>query len=138
MSRIASCSPVDAAAEPASTTSTPMAASLVAISNFWSGFNDTPGVCSPSRNVVSKKRSLLANMLFQFEHDLFKSMFFTIRRIHILTHPEFESDVSLRPNAYANNNYKREVGHFDKRRSTRSCHAWMFPYKDKYLSCTRS
>src|SRR5208282_6314101 len=61
ISRIASCSPADAAAEPASTTSTPMAASLVAISNFWSGFNDTPGVCSPSRNVVSKKRSLLAN-----------------------------------------------------------------------------
>ena len=34
---------------------------LVAISSFWSGFNETPGVCSPSRNVVSKKRRLLTN-----------------------------------------------------------------------------
>jgi hypothetical protein len=61
ISLIASRSPSDAAAEPASTTETPISESLEAISSFSAGFNDTPGVCSPSRSVVSKKRIFSAN-----------------------------------------------------------------------------
>ena len=41
-------------AEPASIYSTPISSNLVAILNFSKGVNETPGVCSPSRNVVSK------------------------------------------------------------------------------------
>jgi hypothetical protein len=59
--RIASHSPFDAAAEPASITSTPMEESFSAIWSFSCGSRETPGVCSPSRNVVSKKRRFSTN-----------------------------------------------------------------------------
>jgi len=49
-------SPREAAAEPASMTWTPTSARCVAISSFSAGVRQTPGVCSPSRKVVSKKR----------------------------------------------------------------------------------
>jgi hypothetical protein len=61
ISLIASHSPSDAAAEPASITSTPIEESFSAISSFSCGPSETPGVCSPSRKVVSKKRSFSAN-----------------------------------------------------------------------------
>ncbi len=61
ISRIASRSPADAAADPASMTLTPIEESFRAISSFSSGSSETPGVCSPSRNVVSKKRRLFTN-----------------------------------------------------------------------------
>jgi hypothetical protein len=47
-------SPVDEAGNPASMVWTPMAESWRAISSFCSNLNDIPGVCSPSRRVVSK------------------------------------------------------------------------------------
>jgi hypothetical protein len=59
--RIASHSPVDAAAEPASTTLTPIEESFSAIWSFSCGSSETPGVCSPSRKVVSKKRKFSTN-----------------------------------------------------------------------------
>ena len=58
---MASHSPVDAAAEPASITLTPMEESFSAIWSFSCGSSETPGVCSPSRKVVSKKRSFSTN-----------------------------------------------------------------------------
>jgi hypothetical protein len=58
---MASHSPVDAAAEPASMTLTPMEESFSAIWSFSCGSSETPGVCSPSRKVVSKKRSFSTN-----------------------------------------------------------------------------
>ena len=100
-------------------TSTPTAANLVAISNFWSGFNDTPGVCSPSRSVVSKKRNFLANRLFGNEQVLSKSIFFT--------HPEVESDAELRPNTYNNLNNKigeMNIRYFAQTKTAWFCHAW--------------
>jgi len=59
--RIASHSPIDAAAEPASITSTPIKESFSAIWSFSCGSSETPGVCSPSRKVVSKKRKFSTN-----------------------------------------------------------------------------
>jgi hypothetical protein len=50
----ASNSPSETAAKPASMTSTPNSSSRWAIRSLFSGVNDTPGVCSPSRRVVSK------------------------------------------------------------------------------------
>jgi hypothetical protein len=54
MSFIASISPSEAAAKPASMASTPMRSKLSAILSFFSGVKETPGVCSPSLRVVSK------------------------------------------------------------------------------------
>jgi len=59
--RIASHSPRDAAADPASITLTPIEDSFSAIWSFSRGSSETPGVCSPSRKVVSKKRIFSAN-----------------------------------------------------------------------------
>jgi hypothetical protein len=54
MSFTASSSPSETAANPASITSTPSSSSLLAMRSLFSGVKDTPGVCSPSRRVVSK------------------------------------------------------------------------------------
>ena len=54
MAWMASKSPGDAAAKPASITSTPSSASAFATRSFWDRFIDAPGDCSPSRSVVSK------------------------------------------------------------------------------------
>jgi hypothetical protein len=40
--------------KPASTTSTPISSSTVAMRSFSSRFIEQPGACSPSRKVVSK------------------------------------------------------------------------------------
>jgi hypothetical protein len=50
---IASSSPSEAAAKPASMALTP-SLWLLAILSFFSGVKETPGVCSPSLRVVSK------------------------------------------------------------------------------------
>ena len=49
-----SLSPSEVMAEPASIKSKPISSSLDAILNFSIEFKETPGVCSPSRKVVSK------------------------------------------------------------------------------------
>jgi len=54
MSLTASFSPAETAANPASTTLTPRASMALAIVSFFSFVRETPGVCSPSRSVVSK------------------------------------------------------------------------------------
>ncbi len=54
MARIASKSPGEAAAKPASITSTRMRSSWRAMRTFSSLVIDAPGDCSPSRKVVSK------------------------------------------------------------------------------------
>jgi hypothetical protein len=60
---MASISPSDAAAKPASMIFTPTSSSLFAIKSFSSGVRETPGVCSPSLNVVSKILILSAKRL---------------------------------------------------------------------------
>ena len=50
----ASISPSETAAKPASITSTPSSSSFWAIRSLFSAIRDTPGVCSPSRRVVSR------------------------------------------------------------------------------------
>jgi hypothetical protein len=62
ISFMASNSPFDAAANPASMASTPSSSSFLAIFNFSAGVKETPGVCSPSLNVVSKILMLLAKL----------------------------------------------------------------------------
>jgi hypothetical protein len=54
ISFIASSSPSEAAAKPASMALTPSLSKLFAILSFFSGVKETPGVCSPSLRVVSK------------------------------------------------------------------------------------
>ena len=49
----ASASPLDVIGNPASIVSTPSLSNCIAIFNLSSGVRLTPGVCSPSRNVVS-------------------------------------------------------------------------------------
>jgi hypothetical protein len=63
--RIASASPGLAAAKPASITSTPSFSSWRAMRNFSSLVIAAPGLCSPSRKVVSKmnKRSFMAGSM---------------------------------------------------------------------------
>ena len=56
MRRTASASPGEAAGNPASMTSTRSRASCLAIVTFSSTVSAAPGVCSPSRRVVSKTR----------------------------------------------------------------------------------
>ena len=65
MVRIASASPGLAAAKPASITSTPSFSSWRAMRSFSSLVIDAPGLCSPSRKVVSKmnKRSFMAGSM---------------------------------------------------------------------------
>ena len=58
--RMASCSPLEVIGNPASMTSTPSLSSACAISSFSSGVSETPGVCSPSRSVVSNTRMSLS------------------------------------------------------------------------------
>src|SRR5207247_5712245 len=57
--RTPSCSPFEVIGKPASMTSTPSLSSACAIWSFSSGMRETPGVCSPSRSVVSKTRTIL-------------------------------------------------------------------------------
>ncbi len=65
--RIASTSPGLAAAKPASMTSTPSFSSWRAMRSFSSLVIDAPGLCSPSRKVVSKmnKRSFMAGSMVE-------------------------------------------------------------------------
>ena len=53
ISLMASLSPSDVIAEPASMEFTPISSNFVAILNFFIEFSEIPGVCSPSLNVVS-------------------------------------------------------------------------------------
>src|SRR5881628_348620 len=57
--RTPSCSPFEVIGKPASITSTPSLSSACAIWSFSSGIRETPGVCSPSRSVVSKTLTIL-------------------------------------------------------------------------------
>src|SRR2546426_726610 len=57
--RTPSCSPFEVIGKPASMTSTPSLSSACAIWSFSSGMSETPGVCSPSRSVVSKTLTVL-------------------------------------------------------------------------------
>ena len=57
--RTPSCSPFEVIGKPASMTSTPSLSSACAIWSFSSGMSETPGVCSPSRSVVSKTLTIL-------------------------------------------------------------------------------
>jgi len=57
IARTASKSPLDAAGKPASITSTRMRSSARAMRSFSSLVIDAPGLCSPSRMVVSKMMS---------------------------------------------------------------------------------
>src|SRR2546426_10896950 len=57
--RTPSCSPLEVIGKPASITSTPSLSSACAIWSFSSGIRETPGVCSPSRSVVSKTLTIL-------------------------------------------------------------------------------
>jgi hypothetical protein len=59
----ASNSPSETAAKPASITSTPNSSRRCAMRSLFSGTRDTPGVCSPSRRVVSKKFMRLGKRL---------------------------------------------------------------------------
>jgi hypothetical protein len=54
IARTASKSPLDDDAKPASITSTRSRSSCLAIRSFSSRVIDAPGLCSPSRKVVSK------------------------------------------------------------------------------------
>jgi hypothetical protein len=54
ISLTASFSPAETAANPASMTLTPRASMALAMVSFFSFVRETPGVCSPSRSVVSK------------------------------------------------------------------------------------
>ena len=62
----ASKSPGDAAGKPASITSMPRRARPFAISTFSGVCNATPGVCSPSRRVVSKKYTRFCSIIATF------------------------------------------------------------------------
>ena len=57
IARTASKSPLDEAGKPASITSTRMRSSARAMRSFSSLVMDAPGLCSPSRMVVSKMMS---------------------------------------------------------------------------------
>ncbi|MNQ72623.1 hypothetical protein D3C85_873320 [compost metagenome] len=59
IARIDSKSPCEAAAKPASITSTFMRSSCLAMRSFSSRVMEAPGDCSPSRKVVSKMMSRL-------------------------------------------------------------------------------
>jgi len=61
--RIDSNSPSETAAKPASITFTPSSSRRCAMRNLFSGTSDTPGVCSPSRRVVSKNFTDLGKRL---------------------------------------------------------------------------
>ena len=62
----ASKSPGDAAGKPASITSMPRRTRPFAISIFSGVCKDTPGVCSPSRRVVSKKYTRFCSIIATF------------------------------------------------------------------------
>ena len=57
--RIPSASPADITGNPASMASTPSRSSRSAMASFCAGERDIPGVCSPSRSVVSNMRTLM-------------------------------------------------------------------------------
>jgi len=63
ISFIASSSPSEAAAKPASMALTPSRSRLSAILSFFSGVKETPGVCSPSLRVVSKNFIALGKLV---------------------------------------------------------------------------
>ena len=67
IARTASKSPLDAAGKPASITSTRSRSSCLAMRSFSSRVMDAPGLCSPSRSVVSKMISRLLLMVVSRE-----------------------------------------------------------------------
>lgn len=67
----ASTSLFDDDGNPASMISTPSSSSACAIFNLSEGFNAIPGVCSPSRSVVSKILILREPIPFYFPHHIF-------------------------------------------------------------------
>jgi len=71
ISFIASISLFDDAGNPASMMSTPNSSRAWAIFNFSKGFNAIPGVCSPSRRVVSKILILREPIPCNSPHKLF-------------------------------------------------------------------
>jgi len=65
----ASKSPSEAIGNPASMTSTPRLANCRAMINFSEAVKDAPGLCSPSRRVVSKiimRLAILTSVYFEF------------------------------------------------------------------------
>ena len=76
--RTAYISPSLTAANPASITSTPSSSSLWAMRNLFSGTRDTPGVCSPSRRVVSKNFTDLGKRLNKAIPHLRSLLSFTV------------------------------------------------------------
>jgi hypothetical protein len=63
ISLMASISPSEEDANPASMTSTPSSSNFLAIWSLCSGIKETPGVCSPSLRVVSKILIFLGKLL---------------------------------------------------------------------------
>jgi hypothetical protein len=66
----ASASLFDDEGNPASMISTPNSSNACAIFNLSKGFNAIPGVCSPSRSVVSKILILREPIPFYFPHHI--------------------------------------------------------------------
>ena len=87
----ASKSPGEAIGKPASITSTPRRASCCAISSFSPVFSEMPGLCSPSRRVVSKMitRSSVMSLLLVGCSFLF-SLGLRLRGRHALFPPRGE------------------------------------------------
>ncbi len=75
MSRRAFRSPSEEATDPASMTWTPISERSVAISSLCSGLSETPGVCSPSRSVVSKNRIFPGNKTICHGYSTTRSTF---------------------------------------------------------------
>src|SRR3989337_571765 len=78
---IALRSPSEIIGNPASITSTPKVSSFFAMFNFCSGAKATPGVCSPSLNVVSK---ILTFMLLSSVKQQHQSLQFLIFHMVLL------------------------------------------------------
>ncbi len=66
-------SPLEAAGKPASITSTRIRSSARAICSFSSAFMDAPGLCSPSRRVVSKIRTRSAMVALRSSNGRYRA-----------------------------------------------------------------
>ncbi len=80
-------SPSEITGKPASIASTPKASSFFAIDNFCSGDKETPIVCSPSLNVVSKiltfiqHHSFVRRQLQFLQHQLFQRVLLILQML---------------------------------------------------------
>ena len=70
---IASFSPLDMTGNPASIASTPRSSIFCAMSSFCCGDSETPGVCSPSLNVVSNIRTFKSDHQYRATVQIFPS-----------------------------------------------------------------